>query len=195
MPLHKEDYKKLNWEVTGGNLLVFDDGHTPELCQKSPLLSAPIPTRFVDYPDLFLREPPQVRVYADAFSEELVDSVYQKSLDCKRPTWGDYVTIEQIQRYWKTSFASKYDSDINADTSSLLIPLVARYLELAMKTEDCLDGDEVKYERIGPPGTFFTTKDLEHVHGVSVWSLRSSVGSEVSAFTCLFCMKWTRRFS
>jgi hypothetical protein len=184
MSLHNEDYRKLNWEATGGKLVFFDDGHIPEMCRKSLSSSSSTPSGLVHYPDLFQRAPHQVRVYTDCFAEDLVDSIYQKTLDGEHPTWGDYLTIKQIKRYWKTRNATNDNSDTSTNANSLLIQLVARYLELSMRTEDSQGVDGANYTNIGRPGTLFTPNDLEHVHGVAVWGLRSGVGSEVDTFIC-----------
>jgi hypothetical protein len=185
MSLTEADYTKLNWESTGGKLTDFDDGHVPELCRNpnSGSSSAPMPTRtrIVDYPDFYLRQPPQVRVYSKAFPEVLVDSMYQKTRDAEHPAWGNYVTIAQIKEFWENND----DSMANiTDFDAILVQLVARYLELAMKPLDKAKEGHNKSlcTLIGDPGsaTLFSELDLERAHGVAVWSLRSKAGSEVS---------------
>jgi hypothetical protein len=47
--------------------------------------------------------------------------------------------------------------------------------------------DGAKYTSIGRPGTLITSQDLERVHGVAVWCLRSNVESKVGTLACPFC--------
>ncbi|KAG7374487.1 hypothetical protein IV203_013582 [Nitzschia inconspicua] len=197
MSVVEKDYTKLNWEDTGGKLFEFDDGHIPELCRNSDpnsQSSSLIPTWIVDYPDLFQRLPPHVRIYSSAFSEDLVDAFYKKTNDSNHPAWGDYVTIAQVKEFWGkhkdncTCTSRQDDADIsmkmshaNIDDDPLLIQLVARYLELAMKPLGDAEDDEshTSCSWIGEPGTLFTAQDLERAHGVAVWGLSAKVGSQV----------------
>lgn len=221
--MNPDDYTKLNWEATGGRLIDFDDGHIPEVCRRrrqqhsessSPSSVLSIPTKMLEYPDLFERQLPQVRVYPNAFPEDLTDALYQKTKASEHPAWGDYVTIQQVEQFWATTKKNRQRKDDVIPTndasncckasetedveegSMLLVQLVARYLELAMTTtthtncsEDASDNSDTvtqpTFTTIGESkSTLFTAQDLERAHGVAVWSLRSTKGAEVGGNTC-----------
>ena len=211
-------------------VLELDDGHIPERFRSnnndSTSLTPTLPpkTRIVDYP-LFHpcrrrlggdggEQPSQqplrqhVYVYPNALSEEgrLVHQAYQKTVSSHHSAWGEYVTLPQIQEYWKNNSnnnnnSSPVDStkDKEKDTTSfpcdLTVALAAEFLALTLgRNRPSAAQDEETVPRPGAtdmeaaaaataPGesSLWTWEELqEHqTHGVAVWALRSPVGSHV----------------
>jgi hypothetical protein len=155
------EISSIDWEEFGGKLTSFDDGHIPENLGNTS-------TKLVDYPALFDRDP-QVHVYANAFPEALVDAVYKKTLESPIPSWGDYVTIENVEEYWK-------DPSPNAGQDlDLVVALAAHFLELA-------EGEREVSEGFGSSSTstsMWTRGNLQKAHGVAIWALAAKVGSQV----------------
>jgi hypothetical protein len=213
-----EELESTDWRRTGGIIHDFDDGHIPENLTtgtgssnvddvrgstssehlddddrtQSPTTTAATirnRTRIVDYPSLFSRTPPAVHVYREAFPETLVDALYQKTIDSHYPSWGDYVTMEQVYEFWSNEEENKDVDEEETKKGSLLVEAVARYLKLALGeggrcgevgTSMCNDfrstGDGSGTDNAHG---FWTRRDLDISHGVAVWALRAQVGSQV----------------
>lgn len=161
----------IDWEAM--DLQPFDDGHVPENLSS--------PTKIVNYP-LFCRQEPQVQVYQDALPEKLVDEVYKKTMeDNVHPSWGEYVTLSQIQAYWKDQEGQDATNKVDGEPQNLTIALVAEYLALTIGA----DPDRAPTMRLWQggsesPPTLWTREDvLSQAHGVAVWALRSNVGCQV----------------
>jgi hypothetical protein len=179
------DCSHLNWEASGGTLRPFDDGHIPELFVVGNSDDTTITTtKLVDYPTLFERRPPRVRVVPDAMDTTWVDALYETTRSHSRPAWGEYVTMAQVRAYHQETQTQRQpaagETDATTTTKDLLVRVVARYLELAMKEEE----DEPR-ERLGGGGdtsnhrSLLTAQALDQAHGVAVWSLRSLQGAQV----------------
>ena len=155
------DTSLIDWEAFEGALQDFDDGHVPENITCKPQL--------VNYSSLFSRVP-QVHVYANAMNEALVDQIYEKTVNGPLPSWGDYVTMDQIQNFWENT--------PNEEETNPLVELTARYLQLSMGEGHC--GPTHRYTSdVSERSPLFTRSDLSRAHGVAVWALSASVNSQV----------------
>jgi hypothetical protein len=129
--------------------------------------------------------------------EDLVDIIYQKTHHFKHPSWGDYVTISEIEEYWRrlesvhkaspgsSSSIHKAISDLplngEDNNKTVLVEMAARYIELAMSAiEENSNGTVFKqYGDSCESIPLFSLDDLRKAHGVAIWSLRAPVGSQV----------------
>jgi hypothetical protein len=130
----------IDWSLASGEMISFDDGHVPEnlrnddITETSKSASA---TRLVNYPEFFERRPATVNVLDNAVSSNLVDALYQATVQEAQP-WGDYVTIEQVQSLWQQQEehlqnASDAGSISDAtDKEELALHAVAAFLKTAM---------------------------------------------------------------
>ncbi|CAJ1945138.1 unnamed protein product [Cylindrotheca closterium] len=157
-----------DWRSYGATESSFDDGHIPENLKDS-IREAKI----VQY-DMFQQQEPVVHVYNDAFADtDIIDAIYTKTAGSDPESkgnnaWGDYVTIEQIERCWENS---------NANESSIVVKITAEYLRLAL-------GEGTKLWKQYPPSKsnsqpLFSREQLKEVHGIAVWGLAASSGTSV----------------
>jgi hypothetical protein len=184
----------ISWDEM--DLQPFDDGHIPE-----NLTTSHPNTRMVDHP-LFHRPAAAagalaargVHVYQDALPEQLVDRAYQKTLASKHPSWGEYVTIPQIQDYWNGTLDGTDETTTTTTTTTgcddVTIALAAEFLALTLGkssqhhqpslTIRRLEGhDNDADDATTAAEPLWTDDDLELAHGVAVWALRATVGSQV----------------
>jgi hypothetical protein len=151
----------------GGVLVDIDDGHVPENLPRDT------PTKLVDYPWLFARkEEAGVHIFQGALPESLVDAAYHKTIDASQPSWGDYVTLTEVQKCW--------DSD-DGKVDDLVTKLAAQYLKLTMDSNPSLrltkNGKATKQQ--DQCSALWTAEDLHVIHGVAVWALESTEGAQV----------------
>ena len=113
----------IDWQAFGGELTDFDDGHTPETVSSS--------TKLVNYPLVFSSaSSPEVHVYSNAMPEQLVDRIYQKTMEESLPSWGDYVTLNEIQEYWDQPSDATNHHETDSERHAI-IEMTARYLQMA----------------------------------------------------------------
>jgi hypothetical protein len=177
---------------SGGVFVDFDDGHLPENLPRAT------PTKLVDYPWLFVQKTARVHVFQGALPESLVDAAYHKTVDSQHPSWGDYVTLSQIQNFWDSTSLDENDidndtgrnsrrdgsnsnSNSNIKPADLVVRLAAHYLKLTMDSNPALqfkkNGETI--EQQGQCSALWRADDLHKVHGVAVWALAAKVGSQV----------------
>jgi hypothetical protein len=183
-------HDNFNFGESGGQLQSFDDGHIPENFLLNDQNDTNYSTKLVHYPHFF--DPPaRVQVFWDQFPEALVDHFYERTVRIQRESktpWGSYVTIEQVQAYWKKhqEQSASNDSqsilsgknDDNTSDQELEIRLVAAFLALALGEKgapnQCLTEEESQKD-----DPLWTISDLERAHGVAIWALAASPGSQV----------------
>ena len=208
-----ENPSKLLANGPGGILMPFDDGHIPE-----NLPSEKYPTKLVDYPFLFddqqhhddtdkseeeeehIRPTGAVRVniFENAIPEPIVDGAYQKTVDESYPSWGDYVTISQIQKYWKKQEEKDEETTTGKDDADLMIQLAAHYLELTMNSKPTRQITNIapttgqngeiqemvinkqEYKDQSMKKSLLSKGDISKLHGIALWGLRAKIGSKVA---------------
>lgn len=241
--------KTLSWTAT---IRQFNDGHVPER-----LDSIENPTRIVEYhhhhhhsSDKRHRSDDQentrfCHVHTNAFPEQLVDELYDRTCKETHPAWGTYVTREQIEKYWrqrqqkqqqeKGEVQGHEEIDEEQEDDVLFVETAARYLEYAMQSTSSsseerhldlisdrssarismsnsttcyqydihtkkmttthstsltapttngstanVDGDMKNDNHPCPrPSQLWKEDDMSFVHGVALWGLRATVGSQV----------------
>ena len=161
------------WENFGGSLLEFDDGHVPENLPPSTA------TQIVDYPDLFSRQV-EVQVYANAMPETLVDRIYQKttSPNTIHPSWGSYVTMEQIETFWNKNNHINNNKETNNEDDDI-VEMTARYLQLALGKGGVPPTQQYPCTTTTTPSLWTRSGLLSKAHGVAVWALSAKEGSQV----------------
>lgn len=158
------------------DLQSFDDGHVPEnLTQTHP------DTKLLDSP-LFHRQAPSVHVFYDALPEPLVDRAFEKTRTHTHPSWGEYVTIRQIQDYWNGTTTPHGTTEESASSCSesdvTTIALAAEYLALTVGKDQRVPTVQLG-RHSGTHHSLWNIDDLDQAHGVAVWALRAHIGSQV----------------
>jgi hypothetical protein len=190
----------IDWSLSGGEMVSFDDGHVPENLKNDDDTCS---TRLVNYPRFFNHRPAAVHVLDSAASSNLVDALYELTVRESQP-WGDYVTIEQVQGLWKQQ-QEQYEKqggpavDSTRDKEELAIHAVASFLKNAMsqkvvsmrytndsntgeKNEQQTETETVVDSNNGEESTYpllFDESDLRRAHGVAIWALAADEGSRV----------------
>jgi hypothetical protein len=135
-----ETTTSIDWSLSGGEMMSFDDGHVPEnlrnddRIKSSQSTTGTNSTRLVNYPEFFERRPTAVNVLDNAVSSNLVDALYEATVQEAQP-WGDYVTIEQVRDLWKQQEEHQlnaFDADSISDKEELALHAVASFLKTAM---------------------------------------------------------------
>lgn len=155
-----------DWRSYGATISSFDDGHIPENLKDSHK-----ETKIVQY-DLFQDQQQQhvVHVYESAFADtDLLDAIYTKTAGSDPESngnnaWGDYVTIEQIERCWKS----------NNESESIVVKIAAGYLRLALGEGSKNPKRYSSSKSNSQP--LFSREDLKEAHGVAVWGLAAPCG-------------------
>jgi hypothetical protein len=135
--------KSIDWSLSGGEMISFDDGHVPEnlrnddVSKSSESTTGTNSTRLVNYPKFFEDRSATVNVLDNAVSSNLVDALYEATVQEAQP-WGDYVTIEQVRGLWKQQGEHQQnasDAGSSSDKEELAIHAVASFLKTAMSQE------------------------------------------------------------
>ncbi len=158
----------VDWESM--NLLVFDDGHTPETMGS-------VGTRIAEYTLFQRRQTSQVHVYTNALPEVLVDAAYEKTAGNLQPSWGDYVTVQRIKEYWDRD--AKGLVQLPLSSKDLTVSLAAHFIELSFG--ECRKPSK-HFDSSGAqtPHQLWSHNDFdEQAHGVAVWGLTAHVQSQV----------------
>lgn len=190
-PQPKEDGGvAVDWTAAHSVCVEWDDGHIPEPFQPK---QQPDQQQYMRiYPDYHNDERSSVHVVDDMAPCDLADAVYNFTASSKREhgTWGSYVTMEEIQEYWKSK--PEEDAIITSETSStqqqdIALRAASSFILNAVKVNpygsqpwpgvtNCNPSNE-KETCSKPP--LWTDDDCSRAHGVAVWALASNVGSEV----------------
>lgn len=198
----------IDWSLSGGEMILFDDGHVPE-----NLTNTGSNTRLVNYPQFFERRPAAVHVLDNAASSNLVDALYEATVQEAQP-WGDYVTIEQVRDLWKQQEQHQQnvpDASSISDKEELVLHAVASFLKTAMSqkasmrytrskssgassssgsnhsaensehTEPAIASNDKNDSSTANANTppFINNFDLSQAHGVAIWALAADEGSRV----------------
>jgi hypothetical protein len=171
-----------NFAECGGQVQSFDDGHVPEN------LPPKTETSLVHYPHFF-NPPPAIHVFHDALPSTLVDALYerteQQQMNFQTP-WGTYVTIQQVQEYWKNGNSTSTNDNNIISEADTAVQAVAHFLQLALGLETpektpsqrhTLDDSTTTLPEKNCP--LWTSEDLNLAHGVAVWALAGKEGSQV----------------
>ena len=183
-----------DFESSGGILREFDDGHIPE-----QFVGSSTPTRLVHYQHFFTDKPSVVHVFHDALPPHLVDSLYERTVHqqiTNKTPWGAYVTMKQIEEYWKSTDeienshpgnGRKLDSakGANTDEASVLIQTAAHFMKLALGEKAPTVRHSTKSDTNAPKNPnekaalWNLEQDFPKAHGIAIWALASKQGSQV----------------
>jgi hypothetical protein len=177
----------IDWSLSGGEMISFDDGHVPENLRNDETKSSTTgtnSTRLVNYPEFFERRPAAVHVLDSAVNSNLVDALYEATVQEAQP-WGDYVTIEQVRGLWKQQEQHQQnasDAGSISDKEELALHAVASFMKTAMSQKVSMrytrnDEDSPTVNTNTPP--LFDESDLSKAHGVAIWALAAEEGSRV----------------
>jgi hypothetical protein len=195
-----ETKTSIDWSLSGGEMISFDDGHVPENLRNNDRTKSSSTdtssTRLVNYPQFFEHRPAAVHVLDNAASSNLVDALYEATVQEAQP-WGDYVTIEQVRSLWKQQEQHQQNaSDAGSipDKEELALQAVASFLKttmsqkasmrytrskssIATSSSGSINSAEPAVNTNAPP--LFDESDLSRAHGVAIWALAADEGSHV----------------
>ena len=156
------------------------------------------PTRLVHYPHFFSKKPSNVHIFHDALPTHVVDSLYERTVQQQirnKTPWGAYVTMKQIEDFWIGASECKSDCNNCKDSDLVLIETAARFMKLALgersptvrhslndrtSASDMNSNRNVNMTQDGSDEALWDMDvDFPMAHGVAIWALASSQGSQV----------------
>lgn len=161
-----------DWTCCDNEWVEWDDGHVPESLLRS----------VKDRGDgkyartLLLRDKRYhkststfVEVIDDSVPAELLHAVYEHSVNKKEP-WGTYVTLEEVKQHWETK-------DSQPTVSQQGLPNKDDYDQHEKSISIILASEFFRHWKVNAPMEL--AKVLEDAHGVALWGLCSTPGSQV----------------
>lgn len=175
----------IDWSAAKSEEVPWNDGHVPE-----NLVDSDEQQHLRLYPEYHCNRGAAVHCIDNAAEAELANAVYKFSQ--KQTTWGSYVTMDQIREHWKKQKHTETTSRScfeNLSQDDLALQAAAAFIWNALNTNESsvvyqsgattssTDDDDDDQQRIDQ--ALWTQQDCTTAHGVAVWALASTTGSQV----------------